>query len=134
MAKSVRRLYGSFKPDSYNLDLSVDPDKMAISGTVVIDGLKGGRPSKRITFHQKNLVIKKVKVTKLDTKGNVDLKVDRINYQKSYDEVRLHFKDIVYPGRYRVELDYTGKINTQLHGVYLSKYKDGKTEKKIICT
>ena len=134
MAKSVRRLYGAFQPDSYLLDLSVEVDKKAISGKVVIDGLKKGRPSNRITFHQKNLNIKNVLVTRIDSKGNVEHKTSRINYQRSYDEVRLHFKELLYPGRYRIEIEYTGKINTQLHGVYLSTFKEGKKEKNIICT
>lgn len=134
MAKSVRRLYSSFQPDSYAVELNINPMQMSIKGKVVIDGVKVGRPSQRLTFHQKNLNVKSVKVTTITTKGNKELKVSRINYQKSIDELRLHFAQLIYPGRYRVEIEYYGRINTKLHGVYAAKFKDKNQTKVIICT
>ena len=134
MAKAVRRLYPSFHPSIYSLDLNLDPRKLSFSGSVMIDGLKAGRPSKRLTLHQKNLKILSAKVKYFNKEGSHVIKVNRINYQKSFDEVRLHFKDNLKNGRYVIEIKYTGLVNTQLHGIYLSKAKTNGKTSKILCT
>ncbi|MEI9914368.1 MAG: hypothetical protein WDN66_05360 [Candidatus Saccharibacteria bacterium] len=134
MARKVRRLYSAFQPDNYTLDLDIDPKNMSFNGSVIIEGLKVGRPAKRITFHQKGLKVTKVSVSSISTKGNKDLKVTRIIEHKTLDELRLHFNELIYPGRYRIEIEYKGRINTQLHGIYASSFKDKSKQKYIICT
>ena len=67
---------------------------MTFSGSVTIKGKKVGRPSERITLHQKGLKVISATITRHDKKGNQTFEVERINLQKSYDEVRLHAKDL----------------------------------------
>jgi aminopeptidase N len=107
---------------------------MKFEGRAVISGVKVGRPSKRLTFHQKNLKIKNVKVTFQGQKAVEVLKVSRINTHKNFEEVRLHFDSLIYNGRYQIEIDYVGLINPQLHGIYVSKFKDKTKSKTIVCT
>ncbi len=134
MARSVRRLYSSFKPDNYNLEITINSDYKTFKGKAVIEGLKVGRPAKRLTFHQKNLKVIKAVVTVIDSNKSRELKIARINYQKSFDELRIHFNELVYPARYKVDIEYEGKINPQLHGIYAATFKDKNKSKTIICT
>ena len=57
MSKSVRRLANGFRPDNYELSIKLLPATMLFNGTVVISGRKTGRPSQRLTLHQRNLKI-----------------------------------------------------------------------------
>ncbi len=135
MAKKVTRLYEQFAPTNYNINFEISKDKSSFSGSVVIDGSKTGKPSERITLHQKGLKITNPKVTKLDKKsGPRELKISRSVIQNSLDEVRFHFDETVYPGEYKIELEFSGKITDNMDGVYPSKFKVGDETKKIIAT
>ncbi len=128
----VARLYTQFRPDNYELEISPDRESMTFEGKAIILGKKVGPPSSRITLHQKGLKIKKAVITKLDKKGEQKLTLDRINSQRSFDELRLHTKEKVFPGQYRVEIEFSGKITDQMHGVYPCYYE--KRQKTLIAT
>lgn len=134
MGKSVTRLFTQFQPEHYELRLVPDRDAMTFSGRVIIKGKKTGRPSQRLTFHQKDLKITKATVTKHDKKGDQEVVISRINLQKSFDEVRLHSEAMVYPGEYTVTLEFSGEITRPMNGIYPCFFKDGKTEKQLIAT
>ncbi len=134
MAMKVRRLYGSFQPENYDLIISLDPENMKFNGSVVIKGTKTGRPSKRITLHQRDLKIENIKVYHVDSKGPREIKSSRINLQKSFNELRLHFDHLLPNGKYEITIDYEGLINTQLHGIYTSTFKEAGKTKTVICT
>jgi aminopeptidase N len=132
MSKSVRRLFEQFQPESYQLSLRVDSEAMAFTGHVVVTGRKTGRPSERLTFHQKGLKVTTASITKLDKKGEHDLPVIRINAQSSYDEVRLHSDEKIFPGTYRVSMEFSGKISRNMEGIYPCFFEeDGKEQKRI---
>lgn len=132
--KSVKRLFEQFKPKHYLLDIKIDDQKQVFSGSVIISGQKTGRPSQRITLHQNGLKITSAHLTKHDKKGDTVLTVDRINLHNSFDEVRLHTKEQVYPGQYTVTLEFSGKITHQMNGLYPSFFKDEGVEKKLYAT
>lgn len=134
MSKTVRRLFEQFQPDHYDLLVDVDPEAMIFRGSVVITGKKTGRPSQRLTFHQKGLKITQASVRRSDKKGEAPLTVERINNQSSYDEVRLHTKEMAYPGEYTVMMDFTGKITRNMEGIYPCFFEQGGTEQKLIAT
>lgn len=131
MSKAVNRLFREFVPTNYDLSLAIDKNSMSFSGTVTITGVKSGRPSHRLTFHQKQLVISSVSVVKQDKTGDHTITLDRINTHNKYDEVRLHSKEMIYPGKYQVKLDFSGDITTKMHGLYPCNFTD-KNESKII--
>ncbi len=134
MSKKVTRLFEQFQPEHYDLTLDIDRDAMSFTGTVVIKGKKTGRPSERITFHQKRVKVTAATISKHDKKGDQTLEVVRINNQDSYDEVRLHSESMIYPGEYTVTMEFKGKINEDMHGVYACFYKHGGKDKKLITT
>lgn len=134
MGKKVTRLYEQFEPENYKLALNPDRDAMAFTGAVVIRGRKTGRPSQRLTFHQKGLEITKATVTKDEKGGHKPVEITRINNQDSFDEVRLHAKDMVYPGEYTIVMEFRGEITRPMQGIYPCFFKDGGKDKQLIAT
>ena len=134
MGKKVTRLYGQFQPEHYELELKPDRDTMAFSGTVTVRGRKTGRPSERLTFHQKELKITKATVVKHDKQGDKPLKIARINNQNSFDEVRLHAAEMVYPGEYTVTMEFEGQITRPMNGIYPCYFTHDGKDKLLIAT
>lgn len=134
MGKNVTRLFKTFIPNNYRLFLEPNKKANTFSGKVVISGHKIGRPSKRLTFHQKGLNITKAQITTLDKKSNLDVPVIRINHQKTFDEVRLHSSNMLYPGRYTVTLEFSGKITRPMNGLYPCFFKHDNQDKQLLAT
>ncbi len=134
MSKKVKRLFEGFRPTSYNLQLDPDSSTMKLTGSVEIAGQKTGRPSQRITFHQYGLKVTEASITKFDKKSERSVTVIRISHHKSFDEVRLHTEELLYPGTYKVVMRYKGLIQPGMHGIYASSYEVGGIKKKLIST
>lgn len=134
MGKNVTRLFEQFHPEKYTLELRPDPETLRFSGTVTIVGRKVGRPSKRLTFHQKDLQVTSATVTKHDKKGDEPIAIARINKQASYDELRLHSGTLIYPGNYTITLEFTGEITRAMNGMYPCFFTHDGREKKLIMT
>lgn len=134
MPTKVRRLFEQFQPDNYNLTLTIDDEAMSFKGTVTIRGKKTGRPSERLTFHQKQLKITKASIVKHDKKGDQSFAVDRINNQDSFDEVRLHTESSLYPGDYTVTMEFEGTITRPMNGIYPCFFEHDGQQKKLIAT
>ncbi len=133
MSKTVSRLYTSFQPKHYDLNLSLDLDTNLASGSVVIKGQKQGRPSQRLTFHGHGLSVSQATIIKHDKKqGDIAIPVERINLQKTLDEIRLHSDAMLYAGDYTITLQFTAPIQTGMHGIYRSEHEiDGQTKTLI---
>jgi puromycin-sensitive aminopeptidase len=134
MGKTVTRLYTSFHPKHYKLHIHPDKDTQTFTGSVIITGHKVGRPSQRLTFHQKDLVITDAHITFHDKKGDHEIPVDRINHHKSYDEVRLHTKKSLYPGLYSVRLEFKGSITRPMNGLYPCFFEHEGKQKQLLAT
>ncbi|MGI9028351.1 MAG: M1 family metallopeptidase [Candidatus Saccharimonadales bacterium] len=134
MTKKVRRLYEQFQPHNYALELKSDAEELTFSGKVTITGKKVGRPSQRITFHQKDLKITRATLAKHDKQGVQTITVNRVNKQASYDEVRVHAAEMLYPGLYTITLEFTGKITEPMHGLYPCYFDHNGTKKKLLAT
>lgn len=134
MTRKVTRLFEQFRPESYELSLAPNSDAMTFSGSVTITGKKVGRPSKRLTFHQKDLKITEAVVIRHDRKGDSRLDIIRINHHRGYDEVRLHAGDLAYPGNYTIRLKFAGMISRQMNGIYPSYFMRDGQQKVLIAT
>jgi aminopeptidase N len=134
MGKSVARLAESFRPENYKLSIEIEAENMSFSGTAVITGQKIGRPSKRITLHQQDLNIKSAKIIKQGKSGEEEISLSRINTHKSFDEVRLHSSSLLYPGKYTLHIEFSGRITEQMHGLYPCNYKHKGKAKKLFAT
>ncbi len=132
--KNVKRLYEQFRPTHYILDLQPDREQKIFSGRVVITGHKVGRPSKRLTLHQKDLKITAAHVVFHNKKGDEELTVHRTNHHGRFDEIRLHSQTMIYPGRYTISLSFEGKITPQMNGVYPCNFTHNGEDKQLIAT
>lgn len=129
MSKSVKRLYEQFRPKHYDLHLTLNKTTMTFNGSVTITGQKTGRPSQRITLHQKGLSISKATIIHEDKLGNKEVAITRINSQKTYDEVRLHTGQNMRSGTYTVNLEFSGTITRPMNGIYPCFFEyEGKQE------
>ncbi len=134
MGKNVTRLYEQFQPEHYDLSLEPDREALTFRGRVTIIGKKTGRPSQRLTFHQKGLTVTEATIVKRDKKGEHAIVVDRINLQQSYDEVRLHATEMLYPGSYEVTLKFSGLISRQMNGIYPCNFELKGVKQSLIAT
>lgn len=134
MTKSVTRLYEQFQPTKYGLAINIDRQAMTFNGTVVIRGKKVGRPTGRLTFHQKGLKITSATVTRHDKKGDQSYEIGRINNQDSFDEVRLHSEAQFMPGDYTIAMEFTGVISRPMNGIYPCLFEHDGQQKKLIAT
>ena len=135
MTKRVKRLFEQFSPSNYQLDLDINESNLTFTGKVTITGLIKGRPTQRLTFHQKDLKINKASALHIDKKSvEKEIIIDRINLHKNYDEVRLHSKQMVFPGKAKITLEFSGKITDQMHGIYPCYFEHDGQKKKLIAT
>ncbi|HEX3568297.1 MAG TPA: M1 family metallopeptidase [Candidatus Saccharimonadales bacterium] len=134
MSKKVPRLFQSFRPEHYQLELHPNRDTMHVSGTVVITGQKLGRPSQRLTFHQHGLTITSAQITHQSKKGVKEILPARINHHRTLDEVRLHADELLYAGTYEITMTFTGDITRPMEGIYPCYFKEGSVEKMLIAT
>lgn len=118
MRKNVTRLYSQFQPTHYVLDLTPDKQTMRFTGSVIISGRKISRPSKRIVLHQHGLKVTAAHVTYHEKKGDHEVHIERINHQRSFDEVRIHTGQVLYPGNYSIRLTFEGTITENMNGIY----------------
>lgn len=134
MSKKVRRLYRQFQPVHYDLALAIDPEAMTSSGSVTITGKKVDRPSERLTFHQNELTVTSASITRHDKRGDKDIAIKRINHHGSFNEVRLHTGELIYPGQYTIKLTFKNPITRPMNGIYPCFFKDNGRQKKMIAT
>lgn len=129
MSKNVTRLYEQFHPENYQLNIVLGKKKLTFKGSVTITGKKVGRPSKRLTFHQKDLRITGATVTHQAKGAKTEVPITRLNTQKRFDELRLHSDDLIYPGTYVITIEFEGVITENLQGLYPSHFKhNGKND------
>jgi aminopeptidase N len=134
MSKNVTRLYEQFKPESYQLYLHPDREAARFTGHVTLTGQKTGRPNFRLTLHQKGLKVTKATVRSNGKKGEQELTVDRISSHKSYEEVRIHTKEQIYPGSYTIYLEFNGQITEPMSGIYPCSFEVEGNKKLLIAT
>lgn len=134
MGKNVKRLYRETTPEHYELILYLDTKNMKFFGQVKIKFKKAGRPSKRVTFHQKDLKIKSASLIAIKKGVREEIKLTRINTHKSLDEVRLHAGQLLFPGEYEARLEFAGKITSPMHGLYPGYFSREGKKKLILAT
>lgn len=131
---NVKRLFAQFQPTHYQITLEPDVQTMTFQGTVKITGKKVGRPSQRLVFHQNGLKITDCRVARKDKSTDMVMTVDRVNLHARYDEVRLHTKEMLYPGMYDVTLAFSGIISRNMEGIYPSTFTHDGHKKQLIAT
>ena len=135
MSKNVKRLFKQFKPEHYNISLTISDDKKSFTGSLEINGYKTGRPAKRITLHQNRLAVTDIAITKIDKKGNTeDINLSRVVTHKTYNELRIHTKELLFPSQYILKMNFEGKITDNMDGIYPCNFEHDGKKKQLIAT
>ncbi|MCA9342723.1 M1 family metallopeptidase, partial [Candidatus Saccharibacteria bacterium] len=134
MAKAVKRLYNQFQPTNYKLEIQIDRDNLTFNGTILITGQKVGRPTRRLVFHQNGLRVTSAEVVAKGRDQDIKVNIDRILHHKKFDEIRLHSKQSIFPGKYQIKLQFKGKITDDMLGIYPSRFEHRNKKEIIIAT
>lgn len=105
--KHIQLLAKLFVPSSYRLVLNQTGGDTDAEGLITIAGKKMPPPSKRITLHQKGLKITGAQIVRRDKKGDQQFSVARINHLPTFQQVRLHTKETLFPGYYEILVNFT---------------------------
>ena len=113
----MERFIKYFVPEKYVLDLKLEKDAKKIGGRVKVTG---EALQETVKFHAVRLEVMRALVNGAEAKFKAD------------GETLTVFE--VLPGRVEIEIFYTGKLNENMQGAYLSTYEyEGRTE-TIIAT
>ncbi len=112
---SAQRLSGDVVPEHYTLTLTPDLVNATFAGIEKIEVLVK-RPTDSITLNAAEIKFQSVS-TKVDGK-HLDAEVSE-DAQKQ--QATFHFDSALPQGRYTLSIEYTGILNNELRGFYLSK-------------
>jgi len=107
--KSNQTLAKLFRPTSYKLTLLAAKGDSDAEGLISVTGHKAGPPSRRLVFNQKNLKVTHAEIHAHTKKGDHDIDVSRINHHRTFEQVRLHADETLYPGDYTVTMTFIVK-------------------------
>lgn len=118
------RLYDSFKPKSYKLNLAIDSQQLTFQGSVAISGSLTSSSS-AIELHAKQLEIASCSVD-----GNsVDFSLDA-----EIDVLRLELKEGYKSPEPEVVIEFSGTITDSMHGMYPCYFEHEGKRKRLIAT
>jgi aminopeptidase N len=116
------------RPLHYRIDVRPDAQKMTFSGTAGIT-LVVYQVTDTLTLNANDLAIASAKLVPADGKGavvNLTAKLD-----PEAEQVHFVAPRAIQPGTYRLDVAYTGKINTQANGLFALDYPDKRTGKTV---
>jgi len=122
--QTVQRLYETFQPNHYNLLLTLEREKRAFSGTVVIKGSHSSQHG-NITLHAKNLKI---------TSAFVNEKPVEFSLEVNEDALVLKTADVATGGDVQIAIDFSGTITDPMHGLYPCYYTHEGVKKELLAT
>ncbi len=121
--QTITRLYEQFQPKNYRLSLDLEREKRTFSGSAIIEGFLVHK-APHIILHSKDLHIEKATINSFDAKIS----------HKENDELSLKTPEELEPGKYTIELHFSGKITDSAHGVYPCYFKHKGKNKELLAT
>jgi aminopeptidase N len=119
------------RPLQYALSLQPDADKLAFSGKAVID-IHVYQPVKEITLNAVDIDFRKVSLAPLG--DGAAAPAASISKNEDAQTATFRFAETIRPGRYRLSIDYTGKIYTQAAGFFALDYESAQGKKRALFT
>lgn len=118
-----QHLLNIFQPAEYDLNLDIDEAKLSFKGAVTITG-QFLKKTKILRLHSHELKIEKINSKATIASHKLDTK---------HQELQIHFEDD-QSGKYRFEIQFSGKITEAMVGIYPAKFKQNNLEQTIIST
>jgi len=128
--KNPYRLDRSIVPSAYRIFITPDLESATFSGRVEIDvDVKESNTS--FTLNAKALKMGDATVTS----GSTSLRSSNLSLDDTYETATFSFESALPAGPAVIEIAFTGILNDNLHGFYLSKFTDADgTEHRIATT
>ena len=123
------RLPTTVAPERYEIRLTPDLPTATFAGeeSVFINILE---PVRQIILNAAELELKTVSVLGADGKVvRADAVLDSEN-----EQARLEFAESLEPGRWKLQIRFSGELNEKLHGFYRSRYKDVHGQDKTLAS
>ena len=116
------------RPLHYRIDVRPDAQKLTFSGTESL-ALEVYQPSEALTLDANELSIASAKLTPVGRAGPaVEL---RASVDPAAQHVTFAAPRPIRPGTYRLDVAYSGKINTQANGLFALDYPDRHTGQTV---
>src|SRR6478609_910231 len=116
------------RPLHYRIDVHPDAQKLTFAGTASIT-IEVYEASDTLTLNANELAVSSAKLFPASGKGAATgLKV---TLDPTAEQVHFKAPRPIQPGTYRLDVAYTGKINTQANGLFALDYPDERTGKTV---
>ena len=116
------------RPLHYRVDVRPDSEKLTFTATASVT-VQVYEPSDALTLNANELTIASARLVPVSGKGagmNLMATVD-----PAAQQVRFAAAQPIAPGTYRLDVAYSGKINTQANGMFALDYPDKRTGKTV---
>jgi aminopeptidase N len=116
------------RPLHYRIDVTPNAQALTFTGNSSID-LEVYEPTNALTLHALELDITSARL--LGANGTGPATDLAVTLDPDDQTVRFAAPATIAPGRYRLELVYSGKINTQANGLFALDYPDKRTGQQV---
>jgi aminopeptidase N len=123
------------RPLQYSITVTPDAEKLVFSGASVTD-IEVLEPVREITLNAADLTIHKAMLSQLrDGAGSQNgVAASAIEVDAEKQTATFRFPSTLQPGRYRLAVDYAGKIYTQASGLFALDYDTPQGKKRGLFT
>ena len=115
-------------PLHYRIDVRPDAAKLSFTGSESVT-LQVFTPIDTLTLNAKELIIASAKLSPEGVDGVAMALTATVDAAKQ--QVRFTAPKLIQPGTYRLDVAYSGKINTQANGLFALDYPDARTGKTV---
>jgi aminopeptidase N len=115
-------------PLHYRIDVRPDATKLSFTGDESVT-LQVFTPTDTLTLNANELVIASAKLAPQGVGGAAIALTPTVDAAKQ--QVRFTAPKVIEPGAYRLDVAYSGKINTQANGLFALDYPDARTGKTV---
>lgn len=122
MQQTVSRLINQFKPEHYDLNLTLAREDRTFTGTVIING-SSAKDASAISVHAKDLTL---------TSATIDDQKAKVTTGEN-DEVALSIPNLS-EGRHIVKIEFNGQITDAMHGLYPCYFEHDGEKKELLAT
>ncbi|GFD67787.1 M1 family metallopeptidase [Alteromonas sp. KUL106] len=109
------RLPSHVAPTFQRIHLNIDPDVPTYTGTTTID-VTVKKTTHKVGFYQQDLTVSSARLVSGET--IIPLSVSISDYDINWGQAQSE----IAPGKYQLEINFEGKINTSSDGMYLSRF------------
>ncbi|MBV8687827.1 MAG: ERAP1-like C-terminal domain-containing protein [Alphaproteobacteria bacterium] len=123
------------RPLQYALSVTPDAANLRFAGSALID-IEVKAPVREIVLNAADLRIAKASLSDMKDGSGPPLAMDAsdIGLDADAQTATLRFPSTVAPGRYRLAIDYSGKIYTQAAGLFALDYDSAQGRKRALFT